>query len=87
MCASEKQHCGKRAGTLTELDDFKGEEKNPLADTANRMRSDTTRASERSDFMKRKPERMDACDAGYLRCTRSCGTAATGIVEKAAAAK
>ena len=39
MCAFEKQHCGKRAGTLTELDDFKGEEKNPLADTAKRMHS------------------------------------------------
>jgi len=40
MCAADKQQCANRAGTLTELDTFAGEEKNPLANTANQMRSE-----------------------------------------------
>ncbi len=87
MCASDKQQCAKRAGTLTELDDFKGEEKNPLADTANRMRSDNARSAERSDFVKRKRERLDLCDASYLRCTRACGPAVQPVSKKAESGK
>ncbi len=82
MCAADKQQCAKRAGTLTELDTFAGEEKNPLANTANQMRSETARSSERSDFMKRKRERLDVCDASYLRCTRACAPAASVRSEK-----
>lgn len=87
MCAADKQQCAQRAETLTELDDFKGEEKNPLADTANRMRSESARTAERSDFMKRKRERLDVCDASYLRCTRACAPAAPGVSGKAASAQ
>lgn len=87
MCASEKQQCTNRAGRLSELDDFAGEEKNPLADTANRMRPETARAAKQADFTKRKQERLGACDTRYLRCTRSCAPATSGIVEKAASAK
>ena len=84
MCASEKQYCAKRAGRLTELDDVTVEDKNPLAGTAKQMRSETARDAERTDFMKRKRERLDACDASYQRCTRGCAPA---ISEKAAPAK
>lgn len=84
MCSSEKQYCAKRAGTLTELDDVSGEDKNPLSRTANQMRPETARAAERTDFMKRKRERLDACDASYMRCTRGCAPA---MSEKAASAK
>lgn len=88
MCAAEKQKCGNRAGRLTELDDVTAEDKNPLAVTARQMRSETARDAERTDFMKRKRERLDACDASYMRCTRGCGTAAAPAVsEKAAVAK
>ena len=87
MCADTKQQCAKRAGRLTELDNITGEEKNPLADTANRMRSETAREAERTDFMKRKRERLDACDASYMRCTRGCGSATPAISEKAVPAK
>ncbi|WP_288379594.1 hypothetical protein [uncultured Massilia sp.] len=87
MCASDKQQCAKRAGTLTKLDDFKGEEKNPLADTANRMRSETARSAERSDFTKRKRERLDVCDASYLRCPRACGPAMPAASKKAESGK
>lgn len=87
MCADTKQQCANRAGRLTELDTIAGEEKNPLADTANRMRPESAREAERSDFMKRKRERLDACDASYLRCTRGCGPAMSAGREKAAPAK
>lgn len=87
MCADTKQQCANRAGRLTELDNVAGEEKNPLADTANRMRSETARNAERTDFMKRKRERLDVCDASYLGCTRGCGPATPPISEKAELAK
>lgn len=87
MCTDTKQQCAKRAGRLTELDDVKGEEKNPLADTANRMRPEAAREAERTDFMKRKRERLDACDASFLRCTRGCGPATSVRSEKAASVK
>lgn len=87
MCADTKQQCANRAGRLTELDNVAGEEKNPLADTANRMRSETARNAERTDFMKRKRERLDVCDASYLGCTRGCGPATPPISEKAGLAK
>ncbi len=87
MCASEKQQCASRAGRLTELDNVAGEEKNPLADTANRMRPESAREAERSDFMKRKRARLDVCDASYLRCARGCESAIPAIPEKLAPAK
>ena len=87
MCADTKQQCANRAGRLTELDDVKGEEKNPLADTASRMRPESAREAERNDFMKRKRERLDVCDASYLRCTRSCAPATSPLVDKAASGK
>ena len=87
MCADTKQQCANRAGRLTELDDVKGEEKNPLADTANRMRPESAREAERNDFMKRKRERLDVCDASYLRCTRGCGPVTSPVANKAASSK
>jgi len=87
MCAADKQQCATRAGTLTELDTFAGEEKNPLANTANQMRSETARSAERTDFMKRKRERLDVCDASHLRCTRSCTPATSARAENATLVK
>lgn len=83
MCSDTKQQCAKRADRLTELDNVAGEEKNPLADTANRMRPESAREAERMDFIKRKRERLDACDAGYMRCARGCGPAAPAVSDKA----
>lgn len=87
MCADTKQQCVNRASRLTELENVAREEKNPLADTANRMRPETAREAERTDFMKRKRERVDACDASYLRCARRCGPADPGMSQKAVPSK
>lgn len=83
VCASEKQQCTSRAGRLTGLDKLPAaEEKNQFARTANhgQVQSVPARAAEQSDFHKRKRERLDACDASYLRCTRACAPAASPVV-------
>jgi len=89
MCASEKQQCTGRADRRTELDNLTVEDKNPLARMANQgqVQSMPARAAEQSDFLKRKRERLDACDASYMRCTRGCGASDAVMSEKAAAAK
>lgn len=85
MCASEKQQCTGRADRRTELDNLTVEDKNPLARMANQgqVQSMPARAAEQSDFLKRKRERLDACDASYLRCTRACAASVTPGGERA----
>ena len=82
VCASEKQQCTSRAGRLTGLDKLPpAEEKNQFARMANHGQVQTlpARSAENSDYHKRKRERLDACDASYLRCTRACAPAVSSV--------
>lgn len=80
VCASEKQQCTSRASRLTGFDKLPPvEEKNQFARVANhgQVESVPARVAEQSDFHKRKRERLDACDASYLRCSRACAPSAS----------
>lgn len=87
MCESDKQQCTKRASKLTELDKLPTlEEKNPFARTSNQtgpVWSQAERATERRAGQMRNRERVEACNAGYLRCTRGCAPAVAPVVHRA----
>lgn len=85
MCASEKEQCTIRARKQTEFDKSPAmTEKNAFARTAAHSGpkwSESERATERVATHQRDRERIDACDASYLRCTRACKPAVAPVTK------
>jgi hypothetical protein len=91
MCEAEQEQCSIRAHKLAQFDTSSSmEEKNPFARTANRagrVGNESTRVTERYAAQMRARERLNACNAGYQRCTGACAPAVAPAAEEASPGK